>query len=313
MNRSELREQIRHNADMVGSLFVSDVELNALIDMHTRQLYDVLVAQYGEEYYCRTQWLGVNMIDQHSIGQFVAWPNQTFGTSLAKPLVQTIPDVIAGDVFLPLGGCKSSFVLAADFLRLLRVEFVRGTIRQTTIAVITGGGGNANSPQVEVITSDREAFPIRRIDTPGQSMSLVPEDWTSNNVRYRLRAGQWRIISRNDEMAPLAEAVVRGTAIDFLPIPSSQYAVQLTYVPKALLLADDTTQFLYDFPEFVIHGCAAACLEKERSDSSVQRQLQKAVEQAIVQKSRTPDAANPPMVAMRGYCGTRRGEGFRPW
>lgn len=48
---SELRTQARQRADMVGSNFVSDSELNGYINASIAELYDLLVLNYGEEYF----------------------------------------------------------------------------------------------------------------------------------------------------------------------------------------------------------------------------------------------------------------------
>jgi hypothetical protein len=313
MNRAELREQIRRHADMVNSAFVSDPELNALIDLNTRQLYDVLVAQYGDEYFCKTQWFSINA--NPTVGPNVSWPNTTYGTGLQRSLTQEVyQNIQSPDLLLPEPGPKSSFLLASDFMRLLRSEFVSGSVTQKTVSVIVGGGGETRyEPQYIVNSTDQYSVPMRRIDTPGQDLVRTPREWCQGSTYYRLRFGTWRIISRNDDMSPLDETVTDGTVIDFLPVTTGKYAVCLTYVPKPRMLLNDTQQFGYPFPEFIVHGCAAYCLEKERSDSSVQRSLQGAIKGSIMSESRTPDAANPPMVAMRGRRMRGPGEGFQPW
>ncbi len=47
----ELRTQARQRADMVGSNFVSDSELTGYINSAIAELYDLLVVNYGEEYF----------------------------------------------------------------------------------------------------------------------------------------------------------------------------------------------------------------------------------------------------------------------
>lgn len=48
---SSLRTQVRQRCDMVGSNFVTDSELNGYINASARELYDLLVRVYGEDYY----------------------------------------------------------------------------------------------------------------------------------------------------------------------------------------------------------------------------------------------------------------------
>jgi hypothetical protein len=105
-----------------------------------------------------------------------------------------------------------------------------------------------------------------------------------------------------------------GTLIDFLPVPRGNYAVCITYVPKATLLTNDTDQFPYEYIEHVAYSVAAQCLDKQEADSRMWRGMLAQTEARIKGRARTPDAANPPMVTMHGARGrvARKGDGF-PW
>lgn len=48
---ADLKERSREAADMVGSTFVEDPELTRYINASTQELYDLLIAAYGQEYY----------------------------------------------------------------------------------------------------------------------------------------------------------------------------------------------------------------------------------------------------------------------
>jgi hypothetical protein len=50
-NLSQLRERARQRADMENSRFISDSELNSFINASYGELYDLLVATRGENYY----------------------------------------------------------------------------------------------------------------------------------------------------------------------------------------------------------------------------------------------------------------------
>jgi hypothetical protein len=51
MSLADLRSAVRQRADMVNSQFVSDTELNSYINQSYFELYDLLIAQYGNNYY----------------------------------------------------------------------------------------------------------------------------------------------------------------------------------------------------------------------------------------------------------------------
>lgn len=48
---SNMRLQVRQRADQANSQFVSDQELNTYIDQSYRELYDLLIEKYGDDYY----------------------------------------------------------------------------------------------------------------------------------------------------------------------------------------------------------------------------------------------------------------------
>ena len=52
--RLELRDEVRQRADMVYSDFVSDSEINRYINESISELYDMLIAAKGQEWYMRT-------------------------------------------------------------------------------------------------------------------------------------------------------------------------------------------------------------------------------------------------------------------
>ncbi len=52
---SDLKTRSREAADMVGSSFVEDPELTRYINASAQELYDLLIASYGQEYYLSEQ------------------------------------------------------------------------------------------------------------------------------------------------------------------------------------------------------------------------------------------------------------------
>lgn len=279
MNRDELHLAIRQRADMVGSPFVTDDEIDTWIDASVADLHDLLVAQYGAEYWSKTTWLQVLQQQDQQLG----WPTSFVDMSRGR---FDGPDYNAPE---------TCFALPSDFARLVRCQFMVGTVTRDAVAV----GPSSSSYSFELpenwcmVVTDRRAYPMHHIDTVGQMIDMAPQDWTQTRVGYRLRRGNGRTLIGPTHTtgggAPIYEwAYHNGTVIDFLPIPSGSYAIQVTYSPKPSLLPD------HPFPEYLIFDCAASCLEKQRSDSSVLRALQERVKARIEREGQTPDAANPP-------------------
>ena len=294
MERAGLRLAIRQRADMVNSQFVTDDEINLMIDSSVAALHDILCTQHGDEYWAKISWINVFPGTDPNI----AWPRPWLDNS------STPPDQ----------GYASCYALPDDFMRLVRCQFMDGAF--TWDAVRIGSESdfrNDKNPNVHLASVGKSAYPMHRLDTAGQVVSMVPADWKQTQVAYRLRRGPIRDLSWTSSGGGgtkyYTEITKTGTVIEFLPVPLRSYAVQVTYVPTAQLLPD------HPFPEYLIFDCAALCLEKQGSDSSTLRALQGRVEQRIARESRTVDAANPPKVV--DVYGRNRlpwaGNDYPPW
>lgn len=55
----EIRTQAKDRADMANSTFVSDAEWNRYINAAAKELYDLLVSAYGDDYYLATSTLSI--------------------------------------------------------------------------------------------------------------------------------------------------------------------------------------------------------------------------------------------------------------
>lgn len=301
VTRPELILKIRQHADMVGSTFVTDVELASMIDTSTRALYDLLIRSFGDEYWSQVLWF--NVCHPAVIGDpNIAWPNP----AVTVDEMGAGGEIVTTDVRLANNGPASSFFLPSSVYKILRVGFVRGT----ATSLYTGTPPlETYTDEWRVVTSDKEIFPIHRIDSPGQIISLHPTDWTQTRVAYRLRRGPHRyrtLAVQIDAAKPV---------IDFLPIPpaGAQYAVQLMYVPEVKLLADDTSYFYYPHEDYIEYDVAAKCLKKQQQDASALDNQKLEVMQRIVTQSSPADVANAPMV-VDVYGGNQLGSpGFVPW
>jgi hypothetical protein len=275
MNREELRLTIRRRCDMVDSDFVTDDEIDLMIDSAVGVLYDILADAFGDEYWSTPYWFNV----YPGTDPAIAWPRV-----LIDPAGTGGPD----------DGPRSCYALPKDFRRLVRCQFFVGSVAQDPVRVGSVSMYEVRvSPSWRLTCSDKRAYPMHRMDTAGQIIDFTPKDWKQCGVVYRLRRGpvtELVQVGTDQGNAIYSETTHTGTVIEFLPVPSQHYAVQLMYVRNPELLPD------HPFPEYLIYDCAALCLEKQGSDSSALRALQARTVASIKNDARTPDAASPPMV-----------------
>jgi hypothetical protein len=281
MNRDELHEKIREAADMVDSQFVSPRELDGWIDLSLRNLHALLVSKYGADYWSTETWIQVRPGTDPNI----AWPR--FAADAATEI--TGPEL----------GYSSAYALPDDFLRVVRVQFLAGTVQRVTGEVgELGSHAPLRSDAWRLVTTDRTAYPMHQVESTSQLMCFDPLDWAQTNVGYRLRHGPRRCfrMKGTDQLgAPVYQVVTHtGSIIEFLPVPASQYAVQVTYVHKPMLLPD------HPHIEYVVADCAAQMLEKEQSDSSALRQRQSFEINLIEQGACKPQASRPRQIQRMG-------------
>lgn len=298
MNRADIRQAILENADMVGSRFVTSLELNNTINGSVRDLYAVLVRAFGDERFAKSEWINVGPNVGRGVVQHdptVAWPK--LGAALQPT---SYGGFMLSNLLTPDGGTISKFTLPDDFLRLLRVHFVPGEVQK--LDYVETPAGYQVSPEWRLVraTQDQDFVPIRPFDLASDRISTKPARWSPEHVKYRIHCGPHRVIWGFDNSTGTIvgepSQMVPNTAIDFLPVPDEQYAVQLFYVPKPWLFKNDVEQLPYDYPEWIIHDVAAYCLDKQRSDSSAQKMLLERIRNQIETEHQTPDAGSPPMI-----------------
>lgn len=293
MNRDELRLAILRRADMVGSAFVSDSELDTWIDIAIAELHGILREKYGDEYFSKTTWIQVNPGTDPNI----AWPRFEANVESSIPGPDT--------------GYASSYPMPPDFLSLVRIQFFRGEVTRANVQV--GYGDLFSTEAAENWTlncPDKRAYPMHPIDTAGQLIDFTPRNWVQSGVAYRLRSGPVRQLSYAS-FGQYNEVWKHGTIVDFLPPPTEKCAVQVTYVQAPQLLPD------HPHIGYVICGVAAMCLSKQQQDPSALLAEQGKVVALISGPVATKDAANPKRVVDvygggRGYLAARRRFGWEP-
>jgi len=291
MNRDELRQAILRRADMVGSPFVSDDELDTWIDIAVAELHGVLREKYGDEYFSKTTWIQVRPGTDPNI----AWPRFEANVESSIPGPDT--------------GYASSYPLPDDFLSLVRLQYLIGTVTRATVKVdVSGVSSWEPAENWTITTDDKRALPMRPIDTAGMLIDFTPRSWRTVTPEYRLRCGPVRQLSLSGYVngtPQYSEVWRQGSIVDFLPPPTELCAVQATYVRTAQLMPD------HPHIGYVICGVAAMCLGKQQQDPSALLAEQGKVVSLITGPSATKDAANPKRVVDIRGGGLRRRGG--PW
>lgn len=298
---------------MVQSSFIGTTELNGVIAASIRDLWAVLVRTFGDKSFAKSEWINAGPSVNNAEGstdQSVAWPK--LGSSL---LPTSYGGFVLSSQLTADGGTVSKYTLPDDFERLVRVHFAHGRVEKT--AIVTSSAGEQYGPEWRLVTSqsNERMVPMRPLDIAATRISMLPTRWQQGSVRYRLHHGPHRIVfgttDTNGNAIGSPSRWMQNWAIDFLPVPLEDCAVQLFYVPKAPMPLNDTDECDLGYPDWIIHDGAAYCLEKQRSDSSVQRALMERIRRQIEAEHQTDDAANPPVVSVVGE--TDVPEDLIPW
>jgi hypothetical protein len=317
MNRADLRTKIRQRADMVNSQFVSDAELNGLIDTSTEDLHDFMISKFGDKHFARVAWLNVRPDWAEAAGEVtdptIAWPNNVQAYNLVPGSEDEI--IMSSPVATPGNGIAGGYVLPFDFARLVRIHFTVGYVTQVTATEIVPPPTSRNPSTWRLVTTgDGQFYPMRPMDLSGQVLDTKKRSWLANEPTYHLVHGPHYFITGT--ALDCDPSWINSTIVQFLPLPDARCAVQVFYVPKPKLLADDASHFAYDFTDYLIFDCAAECLEKQESDARPMRARLEQVKNRIQNNARTVDVANPKMVSMSTSYHSQVGQNRRrgpPW
>lgn len=310
MNRADLRLRIRQQADMVNSTFVDDItEINPWIDTATADLYDFLVSRFGDSKFAKPAWLNIrhDWTEAGTLGTIATDPTTMWPSNVKAYEIAPHANAADGDIRLrspeviPGYGVATGYVLPFDFSRLVRIQFLPGYVTQPIILGPPPPPLTTTIPPVwRLVLSGPQTtmLPMRPMDLSEDALDYTPRSWLQSVPSYRLVHGPHRYAAGTDLAATMSW--IQSTIVQFLPVPTERYAVQIFYVPKARVLAGDTENFGYDFPEWIILDCAAQCLEKQQQDSRPLRGRLEQLKNRIQNEARTVDAANPKMVSMSG-------------
>lgn len=264
--RSVAMDTILRRADMYNSRFVSPTELTNLMNDNLEIAYHHLVAALGDMTFC-ADCIIPGIGGTGTIGGIpVTWPTQA-GASTTQ---------------------SSRWALPADFGRLIRCEWTPGGI--TAVSTLSGHGQvwqlDNGAPNIRWV-------PMHPFDIAGSVYDSTPRNWSETEVAYWITSYPGPTLPKelNDQ------DVTTRYWIAFLPVPSSQVAVHILYIPQPPTWGTDDTGVirLDDLAwKFVREATAADLLEKQRSDASPYRNNAAQYLADIDNMALRPDNANPP-------------------
>lgn len=271
-----ITDRARRRVDKVASTFVSDSELLNWADHGHRELYDLLIAAYGQEYFLRTVDMFVSASTLYStLSTYLTGKKTQYTDALGNPTT-TIETVVT------------------DFYKLIR--FDRSNLH-TSASSYTGSVGElitTLSVTINEPTANETRVPFRPFEFSDTVLSDTPQSWAESgiNVRYRLS----------------------GDRIYWHPRPDAKQFVRMYYVPVPTTLTATTSVvdvWCEPWTEFVELYVARAIREKEQDIHGVQTitgQLAQ-VQQRILDTAPPRDAGQPQTIAdTRGL-----DDGFGTW
>jgi hypothetical protein len=250
---------------MENSLFVTDKEIIDLANEHLSTVYNACVEAYGDNVFADEFLIsGMSPAAGSQGTPATTWPVTLNFNGGGREAI------------------ASKFTLPANFSRLLRCEFVAGTV--TSHTTMTGHYFTLDNGAPNITWT-----PMRPIDLAGAVIDSTPQEWKDRYVSYWLS-------SHPSTASGETENSGFTFCISFLPIPSTIVSIHILYVPSAPQWnADDSG--LIKVPDiawrYVRESTVADVLEKQRSDSRAFRGNAAQAMMEIKTSKIEPDFANP--------------------
>jgi hypothetical protein len=250
--RSVALLKIRRRADLENSLFVEDNDIVDAANTHLETAYNACIEAYGDNVFADE--CVISGIPNVATAQPMTWPTKL----------------------------QTRYVLPLNFGRLLRCEFVIGTVSYHS-------GSNGVSYWLDNGQSNIRWTPMHPIDLSGVVYDTTPEDWSEGRVGYWLNTNaSVRTFDTPDPSFVFS--------IAFLPVLKSTVSVHIIYVPCAPQWGMDDTGYI-KLPDiawrYVQEATAADLVEQQRADSRPFRANAVAALAELKASKLEPDLANP--------------------
>lgn len=292
-----VRIQAQQKADMLNSQFLSVVEWNAMISSSYKELYDLLVTTYGENYFVAPAW----NFTQTGNGQQFTLPNgATVTDSLSQAVAAPFYKLLGVDL-----SDSGTWVTLKPFNFVDRNKFLPGSMYEvvgyTNLRYKLMGGqlwfnippSNGQAFRVWYVPKPVNLQPVIVCTTAASSTTVSCADTTQLSVGQNVA----------DYAAPQGATAVfpAGTTITAIT-PNTSFTVSANAASSGTLLAaawSDTYTFdaVSGWEEYIVLDAAIKALIKEESDPSALLTQKAALTQRIMAAAPSRDAAIAPTVS----------------
>lgn len=133
-----------------------------------------------------------------------------------------------------------------------------------------------------------------KLNTAGQAEYYSVRRFNFNERNRFAQQGLWQING-----LPFIRYRLVGSKLKFSPAPDQNTEVKIWYIPKSVVLVNDTDEFddINGYAEYVIVDAAIKALNKEESDVSVLMAQKEALRQRIISMAQNRDAGEPESVS----------------
>lgn len=133
-----------------------------------------------------------------------------------------------------------------------------------------------------------------KLNTAGQAEYYSVRRFNFNERNRYTQQGLWQING-----LPFIRYRLVGSKLRFSPAPDQNTEVKIWYIPRSVVLVDDTDEFddINGYAEYVIVDAAIKALNKEESDVSVLMAQKEALRQRIIAMAQNRDAGESESVS----------------
>ena len=261
---ADLRTLARQFADMVGSSFVTDDELNRYINLGARQLYNKFVEVHGQEYFLRTHEIALE-------------PPRT---------VYELPDDLVG----VKGVDWSTSPAASSALEVTEGTFPSSYTRTTTAYEVPLDRSQEACELLPYAFGNRHEY-----QGAPSTQGYLARRGLSSLPRYRVLASKKQVTVVNQE-GPQSDETTR---VNLIRLSSEAQGYLLVWywpeVPR-LSLDTDAMPMFHGFDEYPAIIAAIMMLAKEESDTTALQIRKREVEQYITSVGGQRDVGAPEVV-----------------
>lgn len=301
MSLGQMRLNAKQKADMINSNFVTLPEWNTYISNSYKELYDILIQKYGDDYYYTVpcSYITTGTLDANSQAQTFPLPNG-LSTTDALTNVAFTGTLTAGNTTISSIGSGVTSNLAKG-MGINGVGIVPGSridsVASTSIVITIAPTGNGSTN----ITAGRIVPAFYKLMLC--EVALNPQDpnsWITLKKYQRIQQNLWNFpnVYTFYGITNLRYRIT-GAELQVVPISQAGQTIRIHYAPrpKTLFRDTDTVDGVSGWEEYILVDAAIKALQKEESDAGVLMAQKKDLLMRIEAAATNRDAGEPDTVS----------------